>query len=796
MKIIKKVLPLIVLSALCSCAGVVPTPDHSRSDSSIDFFRSPLSTSSHEHLPAQYLLKAVEAIKTRKNDVALQTLQNVMEQYPDTPWHGRALFLSERVFIQMACDEHADAAMLRVQSEYPELADYAVFILAEYHLAREQYTRAAALYQVVLERYPKSSLVVRSLFQRSQALLKSNAYLQAEESFEKFLDDNPRSEFAPAAAFGLGKTLRGQSRYPEAARAYLDVLVKYPGMPLEQEVEEELAELGKRKSVVADFSVEDLYARGKNLYRSRQYGRALETFLNLQLSDLDVQYRPDVLFMSGIAAFNSGRRNEAASVLEKMVRQYPKDPRIPEALNWLGKSYSRLGDWERGIKSFQRILDDFPESEWADDALFLLGNINRETGDAEKSHQYYESLTKEYPRSKFADSALWWQAWLSYVDGDYQVAARNLHKLTARYPRSFLVHQARYWLGKIAEKRGDIPRARAYYRLVLKQGAYTFYGYRAAERIDALENPETAQQASLLDDEIVSCKVNDCSDEPVYSSDADEMPPDWTEETRALLTENPSFRKTLDLLYVDMKPDASAELWSLQDKFPKKRGALIGVSKAFFELGDYHRSHILVIKKYERFLDSPASGIPEDLWRLAYPLAYWNIITSYARKYGQDPFFIAAVIKEESQFKIDALSPAGARGLMQVMPSTGVRVAQQIKLPKFTREKLYEADTIINIGTWYISHLVKRYRGDLIFVAAAYNAGPDAVSQWIKNTANSRDRDLFVESIPYMETRGYVKKVLRNYAEYKRIYGRTDDSPPLVPVLPADTIQAVVAEKR
>jgi soluble lytic murein transglycosylase len=158
---------------------------------------------------------------------------------------------------------------------------------------------------------------------------------------------------------------------------------------------------------------------------------------------------------------------------------------------------------------------------------------------------------------------------------------------------------------------------------------------------------------------------------------------------------------------------------------------------------------------------------------LAYPQGYWDTVLSYSRKYGQDPYFIAAIIREESQFHPAALSRAGARGVMQVMPATGEWIAQTLRMPGFDRAKLFEHDTAINLGTWYVSQLMKRFKGDPLFVAAAYNAGPEAVSGWLGKSGGSIERDEFVEAIPYSETRGYVKKVLRNYAEYKRIYGKT-----------------------
>ena len=268
---------------------------------------------------------------------------------------------------------------------------------------------------------------------------------------------------------------------------------------------------------------------------------------------------------------------------------------------------------------------------------------------------------------------------------------------------------------------------------------------------------------SLVVEASAHCADQNCSDDPLASFDTDDGPPVWSEETRQLLTTQPSFRKTLELMHLELRKEAALELWYLQDRLPKKRGALIGLSKAFFELGDYYRSLLLVLRNYERYLEGEVPETPADLWLLAYPQGYWDSIQSYSRKYGQDAYFIAAIIREESQFRAEALSPAGARGVMQVMPATGEWIAQNIGLPCFDRARLFEYDTAINLGTWYISHLMKKFRNDPLLVAAAYNAGPDAVTGWLNKNGRGADRDEFVESIPYAETRGYVKKVLRNY---------------------------------
>ena len=791
MLILKYFLLTITFLSLCACGTGKPV-----SRTAIDFGSARFSqhhTNPSEPIPAQQLRLAGDALRSEQGEVALLILRRLMEEYPNTPWYKRALFMTERALVQLDRPEESDAAMLRVQTEYPLLADYAVFILAEYHFDKARYSQAATLYQQVMVRHAMSPLAPRAAYKRAQALFESSAYPQAEEAFDAFLKDYPRSEFAPSAGIGLGRTMTAQKRLAEAVLAYQDVWIKYPGNSIDQEVESALAELKAEGAALPELSADSLHERGKNLYRSGQFEKARQTFTKLLANEQDFSGRSEVLFMAGIASFNTSKRSEAAAIHEKMVKAYPTDPRVPEALNWIGKSYSKLGEWEKGIKTFQKILDRFPESDWADDALFLTGNIYREAGDLDKALMYYERLAEEYSDSKFADSAIWWRAWTRYTAGDYQKAEQILQTLVIRYPRSFLANQARYWQGRAAEKLGDVPRAIAYYQRAIKKSPYTYYGYRSAERLASLDLSDTIVKAAIPAEDVVVCDDRACPDDPLHTFDMDEGPPVWTEETKKLLAAEPAFKKTLELMHVDMKKEAAGELWSLQEKTPRRgRGTLIGLSKAFFELGDYYRSYMLVVRKYDRYLESPKDNTPEDVWRLVYPQAYWESIIAYAQKYRQDPYFIAAIIREESQFNAQALSPAGARGVMQVMPPTGSAVAKQIKLRGFNAQQLYDADTVINIGTWYVSSLMKRFKNDPLLVAAAYNAGPEAVASWIRKNGNARDRDVFVESIPYSETRGYVKKVLRNYAEYKRIYGRSTSITPLTPLLMLENEGSVV----
>ena len=726
--------------------------------------------------PERGLKSMSQAFKAGNFDAALKIARGLAEQHPGTSWYRRSLFLTEQVLIRMDRPSEADSAMLRVKAEYPEMADYAVFLLAEYHFSGGRFTQAAALYQDITERYPKSSLAVRAAYQQAQALHGASAFAPEADVLEAFLRNNPGSELAANAQLALGRALAAEARMDRAVQAYREVWVRYPGTAPDQEAVKALSELSASGYQVAPWTGDEWYERGKNLFRAARYDKSVEAFRKLLEAEPNTPNRPDALFRTGVALFHLGRRGDAAAALEKMVKQYPLDHRVPEALYWTGRSYGRLNEREKGIATLHKIVNAHPRSEWADDALFMIGNIYRDASDTRKALAVYSRLATEYPESKFADSALWWNAWTYYNAGEYAKVETALQELINRYPRSFLVHQARYWQGRTAEKTGNPAKAAEYYGKVLKRGPYTYYGYRAAERLSAspnLKEPIPVPDA-VVDVIPAACEEEECLDGSPSPLETEDGPPVWTDETRQLLAAEPSFKKTLELMHLDMKKEAAAELWHLQGKVPRRRGALIGLSKAFFELGDYYRSLILVLRNYERYLDGEVRETPADLWLLAYPQGYWDSIVAYSRKYGQDPYLVAAIIRQESQFHPEAMSPAGARGVMQVMPATGEWIAQNIRLQGFDRTKLFESDMAINLGTWYIAHLMKRFKGDPLLVAAAYNAGPEAVAAWISRSGGILERDEFVEAIPFSETRGYVKKVLRNYFEYQRIYDRTD----------------------
>lgn len=177
----------------------------------------------------------------------------------------------------------------------------------------------------------------------------------------------------------------------------------------------------------------------------------------------------------------------------------------------------------------------------------------------------------------------------------------------------------------------------------------------------------------------------------------------------------------------------------------------------------YIRLLIIVLLLYIAILNIPG------FLKLLYPLEYKEAIIKYGQLHKIDPPLIAALIKTESNFDSQAESKKGAKGLMQITPSTGEWIAQTMGLESFDESMLFDPETNIKLGSWYVEHLSDYYKGSFELVFAAYNGGRGNVDKWLKDRSLSHD-GMSLDEIPFSETENFVKKLRKNYDIYKSIY--------------------------
>jgi soluble lytic murein transglycosylase len=229
-------------------------------------------------------------------------------------------------------------------------------------------------------------------------------------------------------------------------------------------------------------------------------------------------------------------------------------------------------------------------------------------------------------------------------------------------------------------------------------------------------------------------------------------------------------RLALTSFAIDELGAAEEEGGGLEEKW-------IEVSRLYRESEEYYRSNLLVRRKYAlKPLSGRSSEKERTLYLLAYPLGNPFLIHRHAQTHNLDPALLSALILEESRFQVDALSPAGARGLMQVMPQTGRQIAGELKVRPFSEDQLYDPAVNIRLGSWYFARMLEEFEGKVHLALAAYNAGPGAVRKWLAGAGSSAE-DEFVENIPYTETRNYVIRVIGSAQVYRMLYRPQPDKP-------------------
>ncbi|MEK6681278.1 MAG: transglycosylase SLT domain-containing protein [Nitrospirota bacterium] len=701
------------------------------------------------HYPAACFNAALKEYKEGRGVEAVRELLELIKEHPDSIWRKRSLFLIGKIYKE-ASNPLAEEYLKAAAKEYEELRDYALYFLAEYYISKEYYTHAVENYDAIIKSFPYSPLITRAVYKKAEANLAGGYLFQAKEGFKEFLKRSPANGLAPNAIYKIAEANEKEGNDANAAEYYRRVISEYAYHSLAQNAEERLSELRSRNPNISGLSTEELYVKANSLYKYPLFERAVPELQKL-LVLLPKERHGEILQKLGVALFRTGRTDEAIAVFARIVSQPVSNNAGAEALIWLGRCYARLGDDENQIKSYNAILKRYSGSEWADDALFAMGDYYTSKGDFKKAIAFYSRLAEEFPESAFSENAQWYTGWLNYRSGKYKEAIVRFNDFLDKYPQSEYINRVMYWKGRASERLGRLNSAATMYQSVCRT-QFGFYCYNVKTR-NGNNNPDAGQQVVSINNEII-------------------------ERKEAVITNNnaidgeTNFIRARELSVFGMNEDAINELYKLMERVSFNKASLLMINKALYDLGEYHRSVKNIIQNFYDKTERGGSDLPDYFWELAYPQGYWPIANEYAKRYNLDPYLVLAIMREESWFDKQAVSRSGARGVMQLMPFTARWVSKQLRQDYKNDENLFDADININFGAWYLSYLKKRFNGNIVLMTAAYNAGPEAVTRWINGNGNG-DTDEFIEAIPYNETKGYVKRVLRSYAEYHRIYNNS-----------------------
>ena len=393
-----------------------------------------------------------------------------------------------------------------------------------------------------------------------------------------------------------------------------------------------------------------------------------------------------------------------------------------------GFAYGKSGNLSAALNSFRKLTKYYPKSALADDAQFWIGYYLEINGEEERASREYRLVVEHFPEGDYVDDALWRMGRLYYKDGKYSESQAAFSRAATEFPPGDKTPECIYFRAKASEKLGLREEAFRNYQILIERFPHSYYAYRAQEKVGIKSTLPEVNYPEI---------------------------------------QNIHLSKYQALMILGLYEEALAEAVAAQLETEGEEADLadLAVASAYHALGLYREGSLLansVIKK-----GNSISHLPEA-WKIAYPLGYFPYVKESAKEFGVDPYLILAVMREESHFGEVVVSRARAHGLMQIIPRTGRLIAQELKINPYSTTRLFEPKLNIRMGVYYLSNLFKSF-SDEILVLAGYNGGPNKVKKWLKKM-NEFDADEFVESIPLLETRYYVKKVIASYFEYKRLY--------------------------
>ena len=468
------------------------------------------------------------------------------------------------------------------------------------------------------------------------------------------------------------------------------------------------------------------------LDRARENHQALQAY-ERHLARLPQAVQPDPAVQLARARLLSAVGTHEAAVVEFRKLVETDDPVFElRVLDQWRRARSRQGR-QGAVRTIEGwIIDRYPESREAVDIVVSRANSARARGTYGQAAAGFERAIAMEPSHASAGLARMRLGQIRLQQNDEEAAAEVFGSYLEEFPNGRRWAEASYWMARSLAALGRNEDAQEYLNEIRDRDALSYYGVLV---FDLLEEPFR----------------------PAVPSGPVSAPRPWLRDE---LT-------TLDLL-VAAGLDAGVEA-HIDGLIARVDGSILeslDLADALIERG----FAIAGIRLGQGLL---RNGAPQTkrLLRVLYPFPHRELVTREARERDIDPIFLAALIRQESAFTPRIHSPAGAIGLMQVMPATGRALARSQGIRGFTSASLETAEINLHLGTRFWLDMERRYAdGKLPLVLSAYNAGPSRARRW-RQLPEFADPLRFTERIPFDETRGYVKSITRNIGLYQFLYG-------------------------
>ena len=606
------------------------------------------------------------------------------------------------------------------------LADYARYYAGLSLLKLKRYAAADGAFAALAGRKIDGHLPEDAAFRQAEVRQAQRDFTGAVVIYESLVG---RTLARPQVAWlQLGLTA-GQAGQP--ARSVEALRRVYYDFPTSVEADTAAKELD-RLTVDADAALAPKeLARADALYRARRWSAARDSYEVVQpfVSGAD-RARVDVRIAG--CDVGQGRFREGRDRVMPLI----DGPSGEEAAFHLVVATRGLKQKDEHVKRSRAFVARYPASPFADEVLNNLASaliIDDEDGQADA---VFREVVEKYPSGRFAERAFWKAGWWAYRQGRFQDAAQLFDRGAAQFPRSDYRPSWLYWSGRAWLQSNDAETAAARLRLAATDYHNSYYGRLAVRQ---LANRRGAAITPSLQRQPVPVSV-------------------------------PTAQRIALLLATGLNQEAMSELQYAQRVWGDSPQLQATIALTHRRLGNVRAGINTMKRAYPQYLAAGGETLPSEILQVIFPLDYWPLLQKYAEQRGLDPYVVAALVAQESNFDPAVVSPANAWGLMQVLPNTGRSLARKLGVHPFSTKRLTEAEVNVRLGTQFFADSIRRF-GGVHFALAAYNAGDSRVASWQRERPGM-PQDEFIDDIPFPETQNYVKRILGTAEDYRSLYGK------------------------
>jgi len=637
-------------------------------------------------------------------------------------------------------------ALRKAEGKLPQLADYTGYYLAAARVESQEATDVAAGLATVHSGEVRSLFAGRAWLVEARAL-KTADPLQAARLLRQHYSELPQ----PEGDVTLADCYQAAGDLAHAADFYQRVYYQY--LTGDSVTRSAAALLALKDAMGAGYPEPlpgQMLRRADRLLEARAYGEARSEYRSIAERVAGLE-RDQARVRAARADFLDGKTSAACSLLRGLALGASEAD--AERFYYLQECARQSGDDEAMQAAVRQLGEKFPQSPWRLKALVSAANRFLLVNRPEEYVPLYQAAYEDFPSDPAAGLCHWKVTFHAYLSGDAR-AGDLLREHLRRYPTHPSTGAAVYFLGRLAEAGNDFSAARACYELLDKSYQNHYYAVPARER---LRRPEIAVAPASSGTVQFLAGLAFPAAKPV--------PAEKTPATSVRIERSRLLRTA------GLNDLADGEL-----RFGARNGgqtALLALEMAGAADAPYQAMRIMK-SMAPGYLDLPLNDAPRQFWDLLFPLPYRGELLLDARQRNLDPYLLAGLIRQESEFNPEAVSRANAYGLTQVRPATGRLFARRAGVPRYNTRLLLQPAANLKIGTAIFRSMLDQNGGRIVETLAAYNAGPSRVAEW-RSWYTYREPAEFVEAIPFSETREYVQAVLRNAEFYRRLYDRLED---------------------